>query len=51
MGKLIQPSFDEHRNKRVNCLTEVFDAITEEPEETHQAALFAGIQERSSGLG
>ncbi len=42
---LIQPSFDGHAFKRVNCLTEVFYAITEEPEKIHQAALFAGIQD------
>ncbi len=51
MDNVIQPSFDGHPIKRVNCLTEVFDAITEEPEEIHQAALFAGVQNRSSGLG
>ena len=48
---LIQPSFDGHLLKRINCLTEVFDAIAEYPEEIQQAALLAGIQGRSPGLG
>ncbi|KIX12491.1 hypothetical protein [Dethiosulfatarculus sandiegensis] len=48
---MIQPIFDGHTIKRVNCLTEVFDAIAEKLKEIVTPQIFGGVQDQGAWAG